>query len=174
MDFFRFGLGFYFSFFRVMMGFSRGGVSNFLYYRRIVFKMSVVIFVRSLQILENLVSFQLMMNGVTFLFENGYFFQFGFFQLIRVLVDVLSKCKKVLFEYNVLVVEGVRKYVCKICCKIFLILTDCKKYIRVYTGEKFYVCFKCGKRFSQFSYLYKYSKTICLRWQSSNFFSILF
>ncbi|CAB1337150.1 unnamed protein product [Coregonus sp. 'balchen'] len=71
-------------------------------------------------------------------------------------------------EHNILVVEGARKYACRICCKTFLTLTDCKKHIRVHTGKKPYACLKCGKRFSQSSHLYKHSKTTGLRWQNSH------
>uniref|UniRef100_A0AAY4C7A0 Zinc finger and BTB domain-containing protein 5 n=1 Tax=Denticeps clupeoides TaxID=299321 RepID=A0AAY4C7A0_9TELE len=77
--------------------------------------------------------------------------------------DVIAKCKKAVSEYNVLVVQGARRYACRICCKTFLTLTDCKKHIRVHTGERPYACPNCGKRFSQSSHLNKHSRTNCLR-----------
>ncbi|XP_057706035.1 zinc finger and BTB domain-containing protein 5-like isoform X2 [Corythoichthys intestinalis] len=77
--------------------------------------------------------------------------------------DVLSKCKKAAAAVNVLLVEGDKKYACKICSKTFANLTDCQKHIRVHTGEKPYTCLNCGKRFSQSSHLYKHAKnSICL------------
>ncbi|XP_023571719.1 zinc finger and BTB domain-containing protein 5 isoform X2 [Octodon degus] len=133
MDFSRSGLGLHSSFSRVMMGSPRGGASNFPYYRRIAPKMPVVTSVRSSQMPENSSSSQLMMNGATSSFENSHPSQPGPPQLTRASADVLSKCKKALSEHNVLVVEGARKYACKICCKTFLTLTDCKKHIRVHT-----------------------------------------
>uniref|UniRef100_A0A4X1VD18 Zinc finger and BTB domain containing 5 n=3 Tax=Sus scrofa TaxID=9823 RepID=A0A4X1VD18_PIG len=134
MDFSRSGMGLHSSFSRVMMGSPRGGASNFPYYRRIAPKMPVVTSVRSSQIPENVASSQLMMNTATSSFENGHPSQPGPPQLTRASADVLLKCKKALSEHNVLVVEGARKYACKICCKTFLTLTDCKKHIRVHTA----------------------------------------
>ncbi|XP_012577105.1 PREDICTED: zinc finger and BTB domain-containing protein 5 isoform X2 [Condylura cristata] len=135
LDFSRSGLGLHSSFSRVMMGSPRGGASNFPYYRRIAPKMPVVTSVRSSQIPENPASSQLLMNGATSSFENNHPSQPGPPQLTRASADVLSKCKKALSEHNVLVVEGARKYACKICCKTFLTLTDCKKHIRVHTAD---------------------------------------
>ncbi|KAK2849176.1 hypothetical protein Q5P01_009010 [Channa striata] len=44
--------------------------------------------------------------------------------LTRASDDVLSKCKKAAAEDHVLLVEGEKKYACKICCKTFMNLTD--------------------------------------------------
>ncbi|NXQ00057.1 ZBTB5 protein, partial [Vidua macroura] len=127
MDFPRSGLGLH-SLSRAMMGSVRGGAGGFPGYRRIAPKMPVVTSVRGSQLQESASGSQLMMNGGAS-FEGGPLSQPGPPQLTRASADVLSKCKKALSEHNVLVVEGARKYACKICCKTFLTLTDCKKHI---------------------------------------------
>ncbi|XP_068596374.1 zinc finger and BTB domain-containing protein 5-like [Brachionichthys hirsutus] len=91
--------------------------------------------------------------------------------LTRASEDVLSKCKKAAAEDNVLLVDGGKKYACQICRKTFMNLTDCKKHIRVHTGEKPYPCPKCGKCFSQSSHLYKHSKNSCLNWKEEQAFA---
>lgn len=47
----------------------------------------------------------------------------------------------------------VLKYVCYVCGKIYFILFKFQRYVRVYSGERFYFCNVCGRRFIRLDYV---------------------